>query len=216
MVKSPRERVIELLGSLLGGSLVTMVMCVVMGLLLVGFGSMTPSAELCAWLALVSLAGTWTVLIPAKFWEGTRGEVVLRRFTMMVIGLGLGVLACGIGSSLLVDLPADPDYAFVDDWTLSTSSDLYARDGQPLMMAYMAVFGTLFLIQRWWRQADPLRSSRLSLRAVLVAALLGWVVAGIWDFPQPWLPMIAATMSVSIQLASPWLSPRQRSRRHHS
>lgn len=215
VVKTPRERLTELLGSLLGGSLAAIVMCLVMGLLL-GFGMATPSAELCAWLAMVSLVGSWGVLIPAKFWEGTRGEATLRRFIMMVIGLGFGVLAFGVASLLLVDLPADPDFAFDRDFILPTARGLYAADGQPLVLAYMAVFGTLFLVLRWWRQADPLRASRLSLGAVLVTTVLAWAAAGVWAFPQPWLPMIAAAVSVSVQLASPWVHPGKRFRRHES
>jgi hypothetical protein len=29
-------------------------------------------------------------------------------------------------------------------------------------------------------------------------------------FPQPWLPMAACAVSVAVQLASPWIHPRQR------
>ena len=39
-----------------------------------------------------------------------------------------------------------------------------------------------------------------------------WEIAAVWDFPQPWLPMIAGTMAVSVQLASPWIHPRNRPR----
>jgi hypothetical protein len=213
VVKSPRQRTTELIGSLLGSALVVMTMCVVT-VLLFASGTATPSAQQCAWLLLASLAGTWAVLIPAKFWEGTRGEVALRRFAMMVIGLGLGVLAFAVASSLMVHLPGDADLAFDRDFTLPTSSSFFAENGQPLVMAYMACFGALFLLVRWWRQADPLRVARLSLWSIFVSVAAAWLVAGVLHFPQPWLPMVAGAISVSVQLASPWMPPHQRTRRH--
>ena len=212
VVKSPRERFTELVGSLLGSLLVAVAMCVVL-VLVNSFRATAHSPEQCAWLALMSIAGTWAVLIPSKFWEGTRGEAAMRRFIMMVIGLGLGTLGFGIASLLLVNLSAYPYYSELVPGFRPPSSFYDVQNGQPLAMAYMACFGTLFLLLRWWRQADPLRSSRLSLWSMLVSAVLAWLVAGVWSFPQPWLPMVAGAMSVSIQLASPWVSPRERLRR---
>jgi len=210
VVKSPRERFTDLLGSLLLGALVTLSMCVV-AVLLSSYRGTCPRMEQCAWLLLVSLAGTWAVLIPAKFWEGTRGEVVLRRFAMMVIGLGLGVLASGVAALLLVNLPYDSQFTLGPDYELPHS--FYDDGGRPLGMAYLAAFGTLFLVIRWWRQADPLRSTRLSFWSLIVSVVVAGLVAAAWHFPQPWLPMVACTISVSVQLASPWLHPARRLRR---
>ena len=159
-----------------------------------------------AWLALVSSVGAWSVLVPAKFWEGLQGDVMLRRFILMVIGLALGVFAYGSAQMLMVDLPYDPKFSTVRyDPPLS-----FYADGRPLLLAYMAVFGTLFVAVRWWRQADPLRSTRMSLWGMVFCVLAAWLTAAVWLFPQPWLPMAACTMSVAVQLASPWVSPRRR------
>jgi len=79
-------------------------------------------------------------------------------------------------------------------------------------MAYMACFGTLFLLMRWWRQADPLRVSRLSIWPLVVSTAMAGVVAAAWHFPQPWLPMVAVCVAVSVQLASPWVHPSKRAR----
>ena len=86
----------------------------------------------------------------------------------------------------------------------SLPPSFYTFDGRPLMMAYMACFGTMFFVMRWWRQADPLRRVRLSLWALFLSVAAAAIVAQAWQFPQPWLPMVAGTMSVAIQLASPW------------
>lgn len=210
VVKSPRERVTELIGSLLGGAMVALAMCLVM-VLIGSYRGDQPRLECCAWLALVSVIGTWAVLVPAKFWEGTRGEHVLRRFTMMVIGLGVGLAAFAIATALMVKLPAGRGFPEGPHYRLPPS--FYAPDGQPLAMAYMASFGTLMLVLRWWHLADPLRPARLRFWSLLVTVVVAALVAAVWHFPQPWLVMVAATMSVAVQLASPWEHPRPGTRR---
>jgi len=210
VVRSPRERFTQLIGSLLAGSLVAVTMCAVMALLN-SFRFSMPSPQQCAWLVLVGIAGTWAVLVPSKFWEGTRGESAPRRFILMVVGLGLGALAFGTASLLFVELPHGHRFPDPPNYTLPPS--FYSAEGSPLAMAYLASFGTLFLVIRWWRQADPLRPSRLSLWSLVVSVVLAGIVAAAWHFPQPWLVMVAGTMSVSVQLASPWVHPRQRLKR---
>jgi len=203
--KSRRERFTELVGSLLISSLVALAMCVVM-VLLKSYHTGRPMPEQCAWLVMMSIVGTWAVLIPSKFWEGTRGEPALRRFVMMVVGLGLGVFAFAGAQLFMIDLPYTQSFPEPSHYT----PDGFYRDGHPLLMAYMACFGTLFLVLRWWRQADPLRLSRLTLWSMIVSVATAGVVAWAWRFPQPWLPMVAGAVSVSVQLASPWLHPAKR------
>ena len=209
VLNTPRERLTELLGSLLLSALSAAAMCVVM-VLLNSFQGTTTSAEQCAWLGLVSVAGAWAVLLPSKLWEGVRGETTPRRFVMMVVGMGLGTLAFGVATMLMVDLPGDGN---ATGWL---PAGFYAPDGSPLAMAHMACFGTLFLLMRWWRQADPLRNSRLSLWSVVVTAVAAGLVAFAWGFPQPWLVMVAGAISVSVQLASPWVHPHRRYRRQQA
>jgi hypothetical protein len=206
VMRSTRQRVAELLGSMVGGALIALTMCLVM-VLVNSFRSAVPKPEVFAWLALMSIAGTWAVMIPTKFWEGTEGETLVRRFVLMVIGLALGVLAFAAASYLDVTLPFDPRFGEIHDYRLPP--DFYT-DGQPRLMAYLACFGTLFFLIRWWRQADPLRRSRLSLGALIVSGIAAWLAAAVWLFPQPWLIMLAATISVSLQLASFWIPPRLR------
>ena len=35
--------------------------------------------------------------------------------------------------------------------------------------------------------------------------VVAYIIASACRFPQPWLPMVAACMSVSVQLSSPWV-----------
>ncbi len=211
--KSPRERFAELLGSLLGSVAVAAAMCMVMAIV-EAFWSDTagfPRPEQFAWLLLVSVAGAWAVLIPSKFWEGVRGDAMVRRFLLMVIGMGVGAAALAAGELLMVSLPPAAGYPQPPAYKLPPS--FYALDGQPLLMAYVACFGTIFLLIRWWRQTDPLRSTRLSLSRLILSVLAAGAAAWAWQFPQPWLPMVAGVISVSVQLASPWMPPGRKWRR---
>jgi hypothetical protein len=77
------------------------------------------------------------------------------------------------------------------------------------MYAYLAYFGFLFLLVRWWRGADPLRSTRLSLLGTSSALFVAWLLNFVWPFPQPWGLMATATISIAVQLASPWVPPKK-------
>jgi len=197
---------------MLAAAMAGLAICVVLVLLYSYFAATTVLPQQFAWLALVSIAGSWAVLIPAKFWEGTKGDPMLRRFILMVIGLALGGLAFGVSSLLLVDLPADQGQGF-DFFHLSPGKPFYDVGGHPLAAAFMAYFGTLYFLMRWWLQADPLRASRLSLWSMFVSVVVAVVVAGVWSFPaQSWLVMVTAAISASVQLSSPWVPPRERVR----
>lgn len=204
LLKPARERLADLLGSMLGGALAAGVMCA--ALLLVNSYSRNqgqlPKPEQYAWLWAVSTLGCWAVLVPAKFWEGVRGDAILRRFLMMVLGMGIGVAASALSDVFLVGLPAGSGMLETPNFGLPAG--FYGIDGRPELMAHAACFGTLFLLVRWWRQTNPLRAARLSLWSLIWTVAIAGIAAFAWQFPQPWLPMVAATISVSVQLASPW------------
>ena len=202
---TPRERLTQLLGSMLLSAAV----CAVAALVMMILRGEMPDSNQYAWLALSSTIGSWAILIPAKFWEGKRGDAALRRFVMLVVGLGFGLIVSALMSWLFVSLP------YSHEFSRSVNSDFahsfYAADGTPKPIAFLAYFGFLFVIPRWWRQADPMRSTRLSIWHTAVALFWAAVLSTFWPFPQPWGWMIAATIAISVQLASPWFSPTERS-----
>ena len=209
-IKPSRQRFTELIGSLVASTLTAAVMSAV-ALVIESYwdeAAGSPRPEQFAWLLLASGVGAWAVLATTKPWEGRRGDPVLRRFVLMVIGMGVGMAAFGLAEMLLVSLPPAAGYPQPPGYRLPLS--FYAVDGRPLLTAYVACFGTLFLFVGWWRQTDLLRSKWLSLGRVVVTVLVAGVVAFMWHFPQPWLPMVAGTISVAVQLASPWLPPAKR------
>jgi hypothetical protein len=205
VVKQPRERVAELAGSLLFSALAALAFAVVMVLL----RGQAAQPEQFAWLTLTSTLGAWAVLIPSKLWEGTQGEQALRRFSLLVIGLAFGAAAFGLDRALLVNLPFEIPAQWKNDHIPVSFYDQY---GSPLLPAFVAYFGFLFAVLRWWRQADPLRASRLSLWSTVCTVFAAWLLNNFFPFPQPWGMMVAAVMSMAIQLASPWVPEADRPR----
>jgi hypothetical protein len=205
VLKPRRERAAELVGSLLGSALVAIIMSVV-ALIVLGSRGVDFQVEQGAWLLATSLAAAWAILVPGKFWEGREGDAILRRFILMVIGLGVGALAYLAGDWFHVELP----YLFNSPGPHYHTSPLFYDGDKPLILAFMAVFGSLFLVIRWWRQSDPLRATRLSIWTLIGCGFIAWVVELLWQFPLGWVMMVACVTSVAVQLASPWVHPRVR------
>jgi len=206
--KSPRQKITELTGSMLVGAFAAVVMTIIVSVLRNG----EISAPQFTWLALVGTLGSWAVMIPAKIWEGSR-EQLPRRFTMLVIGLALGAAAYGVTSFLNVGLAYDVDYPrapYAQNWTL------HDADGEPTLIHYLAHFGFLFLIMRWWKLADPARYARVGLWATASCVFGAWLLNYFWWFPQPWGIMLTAVIALSTQVAATWLPYEQRTGVEHA
>jgi serine/threonine protein kinase len=200
---SPRERSSQLVGSML----LSGVAAAVVGLVTMILRGEQIEPTQYAWLAATSILGSWAVLIPAKFWETRSGDVAIRRFVMLVMGLGFGLCAYALDLWLFVQLPYSSKMTRFGERMADT---FYGHDGSPTSIAFLAYFGFLFVLLRWWRLADPLRATRISIWYTGVAVFWGAVLSMFWPFPQPWGLMIAATIAVSVQLAAPWISPAER------
>jgi len=201
VLKSPRERTAELLGSLLLSSFVAVAACVVT-ILVNALTDRYFRPEQFAWLLLVGIVGSWAVLMPAKFWEGTRGDSLTRRCFLLTVGMGVGLFAYCVADWLMVPLPAASGYP--QPFAYKLPENFYSVDGRPLLMAYVVCFGTLFSVVRWWLQAEPLRTRRLSLWKICASMVVAGAAAWMWQFPQPWLLMAAAVISTSVQLSAVW------------
>ncbi len=202
------QRMTELTGSFLMSAIVCSVLALI--ILVAGGHNLDASVQtwsFYAWLVVTSISASWILLGLAKFWEGTEGDEVLRRFVMMVTGLAVGVAAFAAADMLMIRLSTGEMFN-----PLELPRDLIPMGmfvgGEPGLTAYLAFFGTLFVALRWWRQIDPLRKTRFSLFAtgicVLVAMLIPWQI--------PWGFLLAATISVSIQISAPWMNAAERTR----
>jgi len=203
-----RAHVAETLGSFLAAFLIAGVLAVV-GYLVQSFYGKTMTLTQASWVFLITILGSWTILLVSKVWQVWESDAIVRRFVMMVLGLALGIVGFGLTQYLQVDLTFDARWPNFHDWQPPAS---FYRDGQPMLPALMAAFGTHFLLVRWWRLADPLRRSRFCLWGVLGPAIAAILVSAIWVFPGQWLLWPAVAMGITVQLAAPWFSIRRKRR----
>jgi serine/threonine protein kinase len=211
-IKAPRDKLTELLTSMLLAALFALVTCFVIDKIF----ALDPGQI--AWLTAVSATGAWAVMIPAKFWEGTRDDEAQRRFVLLIVGLLLGFYAWSLDRLLLVNLPYSTNphlrnQALHVPNGVSGARPLFEADGSPTLVGYLAYFGFLFPVMRWWRLADPLRRRRLRLWTTALYGAWAWLLTLFWPFPEFGVAA-ATTMALVVQLASPWTDHSARRRVH--
>ncbi len=207
--KPMAQRFTEITGSFLMAAIVSAVLSLF--ILVAGDKRLDASVDtwsFFAWLSISSTLGAWTILGLAKFWEGTDGDEILRRFVLLVAGLVVGVAAFAAADSLMIRLTTNEMFNVLDLPREIVPSRIYANDGTPGLTPFLAYFATLFVILRWWRQVDPLRKSRFSLWATLVVAFIAMLIP--WQIP--WGFLLAITISVAIQLSAPWMNTQERNK----
>jgi threonine/homoserine/homoserine lactone efflux protein len=205
--KSTRVRWAELLGSLLLSAIACLLLCLVM-LIFASRGldqDLLHWAPMYIWMTLTSIVGAWSILILGKTWEGSREEPALRRFAMLAVGLMVGLASHGLAQALQVQ----PTYLLEAPRSFHEyPTVLYENNGTPNLLGYLGYFAGLFVVLRWWRQVDPLRNARLSIFATFLYVLWAIVLFAFLPFPQGFL--VAAAMSIAVQLAAPRMPDRQR------
>ena len=203
------ERATELFGSLITSALASLILCFVMTLLMRGDALADVFTwTLYAWFSLTSIVGAWVMLAMSKFWESDEGEPLRRRFALLMAGLVTGIVAFGTSQFLGVQVTDElvvqtlPAVTLPANWSSS--------DGSLTLPAFLIYFGGIFGIAKWWLQTDPLRTSRVSLWATAGCIFWAWLIHVFWAFPQPWGFMFAASTSIAVQLAAPWVRPSER------
>ena len=159
-----------------------------------------------AWMYLTMLAGSWSILTISKRWEAYAEEPAMLRFVHLVAGLGLGAFSYLMAAWLMVKPPyvvqlSRGAFRHLPD-------GLYAVDGFPTLFGFLGYFATLMVLVRWWKLADPIRPSRLSVRSTALVLLFAVVWHHCVPFPQGML--LAVGMAVTAQMASPWISEEER------
>jgi hypothetical protein len=205
------ENLSEANGSFLMAAIVAVVTSLLM--LIIGGKSLDDAVStwtFFTWLCLSSVIGAWTILAASKFWESNEGDQIRRRFVMLLAGLFIGSASFGIAEYLGVRLSDDLVVQSLPE--VERFASMYEADGSPKLPTFLVYFAAMFASIRWWLQADPLRSSRLSIWATACCVLWAWIIHMFCQFPQPWGFMLAVTISAAVQLSAPWLSTRERSR----
>lgn len=210
--KPLRDKLSELLGSMLFASLFATLAACVAPLVLQG----QPSSEQMAsyiWLALVGTLASWAVLIPSKFAEGKVEDQAPHRISLLLLGTLVGVAAWGLGNLLVLKSPGWHEPVDVGSGLITHEMLGWPRTtdpgNQPVAM-YVAYFAFLFLVPRWWRQAEFTRTVRMSFWSVLCCVGWAWLLHIFWWFPQPLGMMVAGVTALATQLSSPWMPPSQR------
>lgn len=199
------DRVAELVGSMLVAALA----CIVLNLLglALGGGILDSSVEAWAnyaWLTLTSVIACWALLGLSKSWEHRVGDVWLRRLAMIGLGLTIGAVAFYSATAFSIDL----DRMAVEDLQ-SHPANQFLQLGVPVFPAYLIYFAGLFGILRWWRQADPIRKTRLSVLNVTLSLIWAIIFSHLLNVPLTANCILAVVVSIAVQVAAPWIHPSE-------
>lgn len=170
-----------------------------------------PNAADVAFFGTVTLLAAWALIVPAKMWEGRTGDSVVRRLIQAGLGLGVGAVAAVLQQFLMLNdsllLHVDGDGIF----NHGTIGRIHMLDGGlPTMAGFMMFFGLLFLIRRWWWQADSFRKARFRISSSLVTLFLGVVLSAILPFSEQLGAIWALAISAVVQLSSGWTPQEDR------
>jgi hypothetical protein len=191
-VELPPKPVRERLTEGITAMLLTTVLSV-LAAVLVGGSLELGSLEGCAMLAATCVASCWAVLVPAKLWEGAKGDPLIRRLVMAALGFGVGAGAGYLDAVLQTHLfPAD--------------SGAYLRPPAwiPPEIAGAGYLALVFGGPSWWCLADSRRSVRFNPWLAVVPCFAAWVFSHLWTFPQPFGIVATGIVAVLVQVASPW------------
>ena len=184
------DRFTEIVGSLL----VSALSCVVLNFLGLALSGtfLNPSIaawSLYLWLSVTGIACCWAVILAGKQWEHADGHGWYRRIAMVVTGFAVGILAFAVANALKTDLSALRGTAGVNgQWII--------RGPAPLT-ACILLFSGLFGLLRLWRQADPIRRTRVSIWKTGLCMVWIIVLGHILNLPTLYLCILALSVSIS-------------------
>ncbi|MFM9067518.1 MAG: protein kinase domain-containing protein [Planctomycetota bacterium] len=165
-----------------------------------------------AWFFFTSTLGSWLILLFGKLWEWRAADAIPRRLVMLAAGLVLGMCSVSFREYLLLD---QPEPLIVSSPLANSLLDfrLSATTPQPKPLAVLLYCGSLFVLLSFWKQTLGLRKRRVTLRSVLFAGGVAFVIGCVVPFWRPWGPFLAVTISLSTQLAARWHPPPARTAR---
>jgi hypothetical protein len=207
-----RDKLSALLGSMIMAALIAAV-AACLGPMMLGSQPDSERFAMHLWLTTIGTLGSWAILIPAKFTEGKLEDQVPMRVTLFAMGAAVGIAAWMLGDALLLNSPGWNDPIDAGRGLISQEMLGWPRTDEtinPSLAVYVAYFGFLFLLPRWWRQAEFTRSTRISVWWIIVSVFWAWVLHLFWWFPQPTGMMAAGVIATATQLSSPWMPPSRR------
>lgn len=203
----------------IGSLVVSAIVCLILGLFVLiilpdqGAGVTPQVWGFYTWNVMVASLASWALLAMGKFWENHKGDPLTRRFVTLCGGVVIGLLAFAVSTFLQLDWRGS--YEPVVEFGIGRSpfaASLLLENGSPKLLAMMIFFAGLFASRRWWKQTDPLRRTRLSIWSVGLSLVWALLLGQFLRIPLPWSVFVAVMISVSTQIAAPWLTPEQRHR----
>jgi len=204
-----RHQFVELSASLLLATLLAALFSL-LWVAMTGAGSWSEQA-LCFFL---SVGCSWAVMAMVKWWKSPVTDTWKHRLAFLGLGMliGLGALwlrgytpdTLGFGQAVAQAEKQEPDLRQSFLGGIFSANQAFSA-----VACYLSYFGMIFFVMRWWKLAEPRRSERFSLFAVLVAAFWAYVF---W-FLLPGMGerhvffMAVVVSAVVIQLVSPWERP---------
>jgi serine/threonine protein kinase len=158
-----------------------------------------------------TILAAWMAIMTGKFWEGRGGDGIARRLATGLMGALVGVGVFFIDHTLMVDL-AVMDTGSLAKFMADKQILGNALSGQDYERAvgFIAFFGVLMLVRRWWYHVDSYREKRFSWITVAVTTGVAAVLSSIGNFDTMWAVMWGASISTTAQLASVWAAPETR------
>ena len=198
------DRFTQWLGSILVGTLSSIVLGLVGLLVWQSFAAASVEDwAFYTWLAISCSVGSVLILCCCSYWETQVEEDCLQR-AMVMVGAGLitGLISVAAANIFHVDLT-------FANFTRLESANAFGIP-MPVVPAWLIFFVGLMGVLRWWRYADPMREARLKVWDVGVCVLWAAALSQLLSLPLLNSCVIASIISVSVQLASLWLSHSQR------
>jgi hypothetical protein len=158
------------------------------------------------WLWGSTTLGAWLLLTLGKLWEQGSGSGPHRRLAMAAVGIVLGIAVAGLANYLGLNRTPLPMA------NIPLLAELLPLNMRSVWVAYPVLYGTLFLLLRWWREADSLRSSRFSLWNTIVDLTAAYAVAQFVAVGNPGQLFLPAAISISVQLSAAWIDFETRAR----
>ncbi len=207
--KPAADRLTDSTGSFLMSSLVCAVMTFLM--MVVGPTSIDASVHtwtFYAWMTLTTTLAAWTILGIGKLWEASEGENIRRRFAMLIAGLVIGAISFIAWNGLMVS--PQGGWVTYEYPAIEYFRSMYGTDKTPQLPAYLAYFAGMFALLRWWKLADPLRTTRLGIWKIGVHVFWIWILAEMcWPLHGGWGLMLPAVIAIAVQFSAPWMGPEE-------
>ena len=201
--RPPSDQATELIGSLLVGAIGSVVFSLLA--LAIGGNLRSTTVEQWAvftWQTLIAVTAVWAILVATKTWSARPPAGWVKPLVLCGVGLVVGLIAFFSASSFDIDLSR---VAMEDVQTSQTSHLVW--HGIPMFPAMLLSFAGLFALTRFSSQTDPLRRTRLSVMNVALCLVVAATLSHLLNVPLTVLCVLAIVVSVSVQLASPWIHP---------